>query len=313
MNELKNMIWQEKYRPTSVKNVISPFTEQILNAMKNPKAMQNFILYSRMGGTGKTSMSKAIVNDLQCDVLNLNASDERSIETIRTKVKDFMVMQSSNENSKKCIIMDEGEKLTKDAADALKNMMEEYSSNSFVILTTNNIHKIPEPLQTRFKIFEFIQPQKNKIYTYLEQICRDENLSFTEDGLKKVIDINYPSIRKMVNLLQDLKNQNSQVHPDVILKDNSLLNNIWELIKKQNYKEVKQEIISKGVDCEELNKFIFDDVIGGDLPLMKEIKFTQLLAKNERDMKLGADKIITFIASLPDMIKIIRLENASNN
>lgn len=304
--ELKNLIWQEKYRPVNVKDVISPFKEQILKAMENPMAIQNFIFYSRVGGTGKTSMSKAIVNDLQCDVLNLNASDERSIDTIRTKVKDFMIMRGVNNNCKKCIIMDEGEKLTKDAADALKNMMEEYSSNCFVILTTNNINKIPQPLQTRFKLFEFITPDKNKVFEYLKVICLNEQIKYSDDGIKALINIYYPSIRKMVNHLQDMYNQDLPIYENNIKKDDHIYNDIWGAIKKQDYNKVKLMIIEKGIDCEELNKFIFNEIINGDVELKYEIKLIQILARNERDIKLGSDKIIIFISSIPEIIKILR-------
>ena len=306
MNNIKNLLWQEKYRPINVKDVISPFINQILKALENPMAIQNFIFYSRIGGTGKTSLSKAIVNDLNCDVLNLNSSDERSIDTIRHKVKDFMVSQSSNPNCKKCIIMDEGEKLTRDAADALKNTMEEYSSNCFIILTTNNLQKIPEPLQTRFKIFEFIQPDKQEIYKYIKNICEIEKIKYDEEGINKLIDIHYPSIRKMVNHLQDLNNQELPLMSQNIIKQNSLYDNIWRLIKKEDYQNTKKIILTQGINVEELNKYIFDIVISGDIELKKELKILPILAKTERDLRLGADKNIAFISSIADIIRALR-------
>lgn len=304
MNELKEMIWQEKYRPVSVKDVITPFTDQILNAMSKPMSIQNFIFYSRRGGTGKTSMSKAIVNDLKCDYLNLNASDERSIDTVRTKVKEFMLTKSSNPNCKKCIIMDEGEKLTKDAADALKNMLEEYSANCFIILTTNNINKIPEPLQTRFKILEFVSPDKVEVYAYLKNICEKENLISTNEGLNKLIDIHYPSIRKMINHLQDLFNQKKSISIENILKDSELYDSLWNLILQQDYVKAKIKILEEGIDCEELNNYIFENI--GKLDLIKEIKIVPLLARNEKDFKFGCDKSMVFIATMIDIIKVLR-------
>ena len=304
MNELKNLLWQEKYRPQKVSDVISPFTKQILKAMENPMAIQNFIFYSRMGGTGKTSMSKAIVNDLKCDTLNLNASDERSIDTIRNKVKNFMISQSSNPNCKKCIIMDEGEKLTKDASDALKNTMEEYSANCFIILTTNNINKIPEPLQTRFKIFEFIQPNKHDIYSYLENICKIESVKFDEEGLNTLIDMYYPSIRKMVNHLQDLKNQEVDIIKNNITKQNSLYDRIWQLILKQDYKNTKKIILENSIDCVELNNYIFNEL--DKVELIKEIQIIKILALNEYKFSVGADSNLIFISSMIDIIKVLR-------
>ena len=97
----------------------------------------------------------------------------RSIQNIREKVKHFARTQSSN-GLKKAIVMDECEKLTKDAMDALKNMIEEYAENTFYIFTTNNLSKINQPMQSRFIIYEFAQPNKHDIYSYLENICKSE-------------------------------------------------------------------------------------------------------------------------------------------
>ena len=303
---MKNLIWQEKYRPKTVADVISPFTEQIQQAMENPLAIQNFIFYSKMGGTGKTSMSKAIVNDLQCDVLNLNASDERSIDTIRTKVKEFMRNQSSNPNSKKCIIMDEGEKLTRDAQDAMKNMMEEYSANVFVVLTTNNIQKLSEPLKNRFKVFEFIQPNKNDVAKRIQYICEQEGLEYTQEGVEAVVQTHYPSVRGMVNHLQDLYYQKKKVEPQNVTAFQQVYEDVWGDIQNALFTKVKKQVYKEGIDCTELNSFIFDWLMRNDYDVAKEVKLLPLLARNERDFKLGCNPANIFVASLPDMMKVLR-------
>ena len=306
---LKKLIWQEAYRPTTVKDVISTYTEQILRAMNDPMRMQNYIFYSKIGGTGKTSMCKAIVKDLQCDTLNLNASDERSIDTIRTKVKNFMTSVSINKNCKKCIIMDEGEKLTKDASDALKNMMEEYSANCFILLTTNNIRKIPQPLQTRFKVLEFTAPGKKEIYEYLENICKKENLEYDESGLNKTIESYYPSLRNMVNALQDLYNQNKGVFEKNIIFHMDEYTDLWLKIKQYNFEYLKNYIINNNIDCLEFNRYIFNRLMKNEDPEINNItliKILQILARNERDFNLGADLNIIFISSIFDIMKIIK-------
>lgn len=304
MEDLKNLVWQEKYRPKKVEDVITNYKEQILNAMKNPKSIQNYIFYSRIGGTGKTSIAKAIVRNLDCDVLNMNASADRSIENVRTKVKDFMLTLSKNPNSKKCVLLDEGEKLTKDAADALKNMMEEYSNNVFILMTTNDINKIPAPLQTRFKVLEFVQPNKDEVFKYLKNICKNENLEYDVEGINKIIEINYPSIRLMVNHLQDLFNQNQKVTIENVKRDDEIYEEIWKLIQESNYTKVKTKILSEGIDVVGLNRYIFNSL--DSLGLLKEIKIVPLLARNERDFGLGADKPLIFINTLIDMIKVLR-------
>lgn len=301
-----NKIWQEKYRPSTVKNIISIHTNSILKSMEQPLSMQNYLFYSRVGGTGKTSMAKAIINDLSCDYLMLNASEERSIDIVRTKVKDFCCAKSSNANSKKCVWMDEAEKLTKDAMDALKNMIETYSNNAFFIFTTNDLKKINQPMQSRFNVMNFSAPDKNDIKTYVISIILKEEITYDDDGLNKMIDAYYPSIRKMVNFLQELKLQNKSLTMSNVSQPLGNIVSLFSLIKQQNYSEIKKLIIENGVDVQELNTEFFDAIISKKLEvsLKQEIKLIKILAKNELDFAMGADKNIVFLASVPDMIVI---------
>jgi len=300
---MKNIIWNLKYRPSTVKNVVSPHTQTILKYLENSQSIPNFLFHSTIGGTGKTSMAKAIVKDLGCDYLMLNASEDRSIQTIREKVKHFARTQSSN-GLKKAIVMDEGEKLTKDAADALKNMIEEYGENTFYIFTTNNISKINQPMQSRFVCYEFSQPDKHDIYTYLENICNSEKMNYVEGALNKLIDINYPSIRKCVNYLQDLKIQEKDVLINNIKKADEEFLKIWAMIKDKKFIELKKYLYENGTDCLMLNRWIFDNLFNEKFELKTLIKLVQLSARNEKEMK-GADKTIIFIGTLPEMMSVL--------
>ena len=308
MNELVDAIWQEKYRPRKVNDVISPFTNEISQSMKNPKAIQNYIFYSRVGGTGKTTMGEAIVEELQCDVLNLNASDARSIDNIRSTVKDYISTMSSNPNCKKCVIMDEGEQLTNDAQKALKGMVEDYSSNCFFIITTNHLKKIDSALTTRFAVYEFINPDKKQIKQYLQNICNSENLKFDDDGLDKLINIHYPSIRIMVNELQKLYNRKLDVTVQNVKRHDEIYKQLWDDITLSKYNEVKTYILKNNINCEELNSYLFYYIVEQNNTKI-EIKLIPVFARNERDFKLGADSTLVFISSLPEIIKHIRSEN----
>ena len=148
MINLKNLIWVEKYRPKTVDEVISIHKNKIKNYITK-SAIPHFLLSSKSPGTGKTSTALAIINDLGCDFLVLNSSDDRKIETIREKVSVFSKLQSSKVGVKRCVIMDEFDGMLKISQNALRNTMETYSKNCFFILTCNSIEKVIEPIQSR--------------------------------------------------------------------------------------------------------------------------------------------------------------------
>ena len=303
--ELKNVSWIEKYRPNTVKNVISIHTDKILKAIENPQSMQNFLLYSRIGGTGKTSIMKAIQKDLNCDFLNLNASEERSIEMVRTKVKDFMRTQSINKGSKKLIMMDEGEKLTKDAMDALKNMIEEYSQNTFFIMTTNNINKIPQPMQTRFNILYFDKPNKIQIETFLRIICDSEKLNFYDDAITKLVDLNYPSIRSMIQTLQDLKISEKEVTMANITSTNDEWVKLWKEIEEKKYNSILQKCHQNLIDCPNFVNWCFEHMITFK-DITKKIKIIQILRDLSYDLKMGVDEAPAFMAHIGRIMMVFK-------
>lgn len=300
-------IWQEKHRPQTVKDVISVHTPKILKHLENPLAIQNFLFHSRIGGTGKTSMAKAIKNDLKCDYLMLNASKDRSIEIVRTKVADFCMSKSNNPNAKRMVWMDEGEKLTKDAMDALKNMIEMYEANAFFVFTTNDINKIPQPMQSRFNVMEFSQPDKQEVVAYIKKVLDSEEQIYDIEAIVKLVDQEYPSIRAMVNRLQDMVIEGKPIIEENIVKDTAFFDSIWEQIKTLDFKAVKKVLYEKGVDCEGLNKHLFFKVAyEGQLDLKKEIKILQILARNERDFRLGADSAIVFVPSVAEIMLVMK-------
>lgn len=302
---MKDRVWVEKYRPTKVEDVITDHKKEILKAMEKPKSIQSYIFFSRCGGTGKTTLSRAICKDLGCDVLSLNSSDERSIEVVRTKIKDFMMMQSSNTNVKKCVLMDEGEKLTNDAQDSIKNLMETFDKNCFVILTTNNVEKISLPLRNRFITMEFSQPNKDDIRKFLVEICTKEGLTYDDDGLSKLIQIHYPSIRGMIHNLQKLNLNNLSVSVENISTFSSVFDNLWKNIKLGKYKEVRKFIYRNNIDVKDLNRYIFEQIVDKDnLSIHKQIRIINNIASNEESFANNSDDKIAFINNLPHMIVV---------
>jgi hypothetical protein len=107
MNKIKAMIWTEKYRPTRVSEMVGDFKDKMKSYLKDPTSIPNFLLYSTSPGTGKTTLAKAIINELDCDYLMINSSDDRNIDTVREKVKEFARTKTSKPGLRRAIFMDE--------------------------------------------------------------------------------------------------------------------------------------------------------------------------------------------------------------
>ena len=302
---LKRKVWNEEYRPKKIIEVISPHTTAITKYLVDSSSIPNFLFYSKIGGTGKSSMARAIVKELDCDCLTMNASADRSIDSIRTKILDFARSKSTN-GKRKCVFMDEMEKLSKDAMDALKNMIEEYTSNTFYIGTTNNIEKINQPMQSRFICLEFAQPEKSRIETFLKFICVKEDLIHDDNGIKKLVSLSYPSIRNMINKLQDLKMQDLTCVIENITQPDDKYRPLWELVTTKKFSELKTNIIEDNVNVEEFNRFIFDLCAKDEVDVKKQLKLLQILSRNEIAFSTSADKLIVFIASVIEMIMVMK-------
>jgi len=247
-----------------------------------------------------TTLAKAIINELKCDALILNSSDDRKIDVIREKVKQFAITQSSKQGMRRCVFLDEFDGMLKASQDALRNVMETYSGNVFFILTANNINKIIEPLQSRCVMIPFSYPKKEEIYLYLESICKSENLKYTKEGLTKLIDINYPSIRNCVLGLQDIKTEEKIVDVNSVQPVNEVFESLWQDLKNKEWKKIKEVVMATTVDPRELNKFFWEKTLE-DKEL--NLRRLQVLCRNEKDISWGSDAKIIFCTSLIEMLK----------
>ena len=293
-------MWTERFRPKRISDMIGDFKEKIMEHLKNPMSIPHFLFYSKAAGTGKTSLAKAIINELGCDSLIINSSDERKIETVREKVKEFSMTKSSKEGIKRCVFLDEVDGMTKQSMDALRNIMESYAGNVFFVMTCNNLSKVIPPIQSRCILISFAYPEKKEVTEYLRMICDKEKIDYTNEGLQELVDKNHPSIRDSVMQLQDLKAEGKQLIPINVHPFTELYDECWNLIKDRKYSAIRKLIMETKINEREVNTYCWERVAEQDPP---DIKMLQIFCRNERDFAAGADAKVILLTSIVELIK----------
>jgi replication factor C small subunit len=250
----------EKYRPTSLEHFVgNEHIKKTMSQYLDQNDIQNFIFYSTPG-TGKTTLAKLIVKNLNCDYLYINASDERGIETIRDKVSGFASTMSFK--SIKVVILDEADFLTIQAQASLRNVIETFSRNTRFILTCNFVERIIDPLQSRCQVLKIVPPTKKDVAKHAAWILDQEKISFELEDVATIVNQFYPDLRKILNTIQLSTHNNTLTVDKSILVSSNYMTQILKLLcgKKPDWKEIRQIIANANVqDFEELYRFLFDN------------------------------------------------------
>lgn len=197
-------LWSEFYRPKTLSEYVfhDAALKNAVGKMVNEKSIPHLLL-SGVQGSGKTTLSLALMNELNVDpmdVLYINASDENDVETMRTKIKSFISTYAMGDF--KVVRLEEADYLTPSAQGALRAMIQDYNDVARFILTCNYENKIIPALKSRFQQFRFAKPDRDAVLEYAATILVQEHVKFTADLLDKYVSIGYPDIRKVINLLQ---------------------------------------------------------------------------------------------------------------
>lgn len=254
----EHTLLNERYRPNVLENYVGNATlKSSIDKQLKQNDIQNYLFYGS-AGTGKTTLAKLIVNNLDCDSLYINASDERGIETIRDKVSGFASVASIK--PLKVVILDEADFLTIQAQASLRNVIETFSRSTRFILTCNFVERIIDPIQSRCQTFKVTPPTKKEVAVHIAGICDKENIGYELPAIGKLVNKYYPDIRKMLNTIQASTIDGTLQLDEDLLVSSSYMNSVLEELKQGNFKNIRQIIADSGVDdFEELFRFLYDN------------------------------------------------------
>lgn len=321
--------WVEKYRPKDFDEVVGQehIKQELMQALKNDNLPPGYIFVGRPG-TGKTTIAFIIAMYLHGEhwkeyTLVLNASDERGINTIRVKVKEF-ASTISPDGKKRVIILDEADKITDDAQHTLRRTIEEFSDNALFILTANEISKIIEPLQSRLVVMYF-RPLLSKEYydqikARIKYIAEQEGLEIDDDAIETLLEITEGDMRKAINILQRCAVTEKHITKKVIEeKSNTVtteqVNKLFSYIREQNLEKAR-DLVSylmyhRGQSPEVILKAIGKYILKSD-NIPTEMKIDMLKEVGEKMDVIGKNPslegyilIMSLVASLMDRISIL--------
>ncbi len=301
-------IWVEKYRPKTIEECVLP--DSLRDTFKEFVAsgqLPNF-LFCGTAGVGKTTVAKALCNEVGAEYLFINGSEESGIDVIRTKIKNFASSVSLTD-SKKIVILDEAEYLNPNSTQpALRAFIEEFSGNCRFIFTCNFKNRIIEPLHSRCAVVEFRTDAKDKpavataFYKRVEHILNTEGVDFEQKAVVEIIQKHYPDFRRVLNELQRYSVSGKIDSGIMINVSEESWNNLFTLLKDKNFKEVRKWV-TKNSDIETTQ--LFSDIFNNANNKLESASVPQMvliLADYQYKAAFVADHELNKMAALTEIM-----------
>ena len=295
---MQHTLWTEKYRSQTLDQYIgNTELKTTIGSWILKNDIPHLLLYGK-AGTGKTTLAKLITQNIDCDMMYINASDENGIDTIRDKVKSFA--STSTFRPLKVVILDESDYLTINAQASLRNIIETFSAKTRFILTCNYVERIIEPLQSRCQAFKIETLSKPDIARHLANILEIENITYIINDVADIINNYYPDIRKIINVIQQHTVDSRLIITKIDIKFD--ISDVIKLIQgKDAFKSVRQYLVDNNIsDFEPMYRALYDE-LGKDNGLI-----TMTLADYQFKHAVVVDKEINFMACIASIINIIK-------
>ena len=302
-----NTLWVEKYRPSSLDTYIgNDHLKSKVSVYIESGDLPHLLLYGK-AGTGKTTLAKILVKQIECDFIYVNASDVRRVDDLIPKVRGFAATIGFKD--KKIIILDEVDYISGHSQAALRNLMETFSRHCRFILTCNYVERIIDPIQSRCQSFQIIPPSRSEVAQRMVQILKEEDIVYDLDDLKILINSGYPDIRRVINSAQRQSiNGKLKVDKQSIVENDYKLK-LLEILKIQDkknaFKNIRQLVADSQIrDFADLFRLLYDEVDSYGKGHVAECIL--VIAKYELSDGQVVDKEINAMAMLIELLGVIK-------
>jgi len=301
----RDEIWTEKYRPKKLDEVAGQ--NAIIKNLQSYVRQRNLphLIFSGPAGIGKTAAAIAMARELYGttwaeNFTELNASDERGIDVVRNKIKNFARTMPIGEASFKIIFLDEADALTDAAQSALRRTMERYSGTCRFILSCNYSSKIIEPIQSRCSVYRFKSLSYDAIASRIKYIADKEGLKLSDGALQALNYVAMGDMRRAINALQSAAALSSEIKPEMIYEITATARpeEIKELIKKAlegkffDALDTLEELMDKGISGDEILAQMHRLVINLDIPARKKVELMDRIGEADYRITEGANERI---------------------
>lgn len=304
---MEHLLWTEKYRPKTVEECILPERlKQPFQEYVNQKQIPNLLL-SGGAGVGKTTVAKAMCNEIGCDYMVINGSDESGIDTFRTKIKNYASSMSLT-GGRKVIIIDEADYLNPNSTQpALRNAIEEFAVNCSFIFTCNYKTRIIEPLHSRCAVIDFGMKNGEKakmasqFFKRIQGVLQSESVEYDDKVIAELVKKHFPDFRRVLNELQRYS-QFGKIDTGILAQIGDVsLSEITKFIAAKDFGAIRKWVGSNDIDSNTLFRKIYDAMY----EVMKPTSIPQavvILADYQYKAAFVADQEINTVACLTELM-----------
>ena len=307
--QTENTLWCERYRPSTMDEFVgNEHIKDKVNSLINDQDIPH-LMFAGKAGTGKTTLAKLLIKNIDCDYLFINASDENSVDTIRNKIKGFVT--TIGFKGLKIVVLDEADYVSPNGQAALRNLMETFSKHARFILTCNYQERIIEPIISRCQSFSLNPPSQKNVAVHLAGILKNEGVEFELEDVKTLVVSYHPDIRKVINTAQ-LFSKKGKLTLDVeqLIGSDVKLNMMSVLLEinqsfLSRFKEIREMIHKDGIrDFSEFYTFLYENLDNFSENAQPMI-ILQLADAQHRDAFV-VDKEINFSACIYNILKLLK-------